>query len=179
MRTSYGEIEEEALAYGIVGTGATEPSPADPALRARLLRSARAGAPENGRYGIFADRLARLFSVPIERVQKLLRKIEDPSVFAPFMVPGIAMLPLRPGPDLEPAIAAIGILMPGTTFPHHDHVGDEVTFVLDGGFRDMGGREIWRGDELYKPAGSDHEFLVIGDRPCVAAVLARGGVAFR
>jgi hypothetical protein len=175
MRTSYPEIEEEALTYGLVGASATAPAVSDPALRARLIRSAR----QEGRYGKFADRVARLFGLPIERVQKLLLKIEDPAVFAPFMMPGLAMLPVRPGPDLEPAIAAFGLLTPGTTFPHHDHVGDEVTLVLDGGFRDVGGREIWRGDELFKPAGSNHDFLVIGDRPCVAAVLARGGVSFR
>jgi hypothetical protein len=175
MRTSYPEIEEEALTYGLVGACATAHAAADPAQRARLIRSAR----QEGRYGRFADRVARLFSLPIERAQKLLLKIEDQGAFAPFMAPGLAMLPVRPGPDLEPAIAAFGLLAPGTTFPHHDHVGDEVTVVLDGGFRDLGGREIWRGDELFKPAGSDHHFLVIGDRPCVAAVLARGGVAFR
>jgi putative transcriptional regulator len=89
------------------------------------------------------------------------------------------MFPVTPGEAYAGAVGAIGLLTPGTIFPHHAHVGDEVTLVLDGGFRDEDGREIWRGEELYKPAGSDHEFVVIGERPCIAAVLALGGVRFR
>jgi hypothetical protein len=168
-------IEPEALLYGLAGAAAAEPLAPGEAVHTRVMHSVRRG----GRYGIYVDRVARLFGLPVERAQRLLGRIEDASVFAPFLVPGVAMLPVKPGPGLEGAVAAIGLLAPGTVFPRHDHVGDEVTLVLDGGFRDEGGREIWRGDELFKPAGSEHDFVVIGDRACVAAVLALGGVAFR
>jgi putative transcriptional regulator len=174
MTRDSGEIDEAALLFGLAAA-ASEPAAPDAALRARTMESASRG----GKYGKFADRLARLFGVPVAHAVELLQRIEDPGVFLPFMVPGVAMFPVTPGSNYEGAVGAIGLLTPGTVFPHHAHVGDEVTLVLDGGFRDEDGREIWRGEELYKPAGSDHEFVVIGERPCVAAVLALGGVTFR
>jgi putative transcriptional regulator len=168
-------MDEAALLYGLAAAAASAPAPPGAGLRTRMIASAG----RDGRYGKFADRLARLFDVPVARAEELLRRIEDPAVFVPFLTPGVAMFPVTPGAAYAGAVAAIGLLAPGTVFPHHAHVGDEVTLVLDGGFRDEDGREIWRGEELYKPAGSDHEFVVIGERPCVAAVLALGGVTFR
>jgi putative transcriptional regulator len=175
MTRDPGDLDEAALLYGLATAAARPPGPPDAGLRARTMESASRG----GRYGRFADRVARLFDLPIARAVELLERIEDPGVFVPFMTPGVAMFPVKPGAAYAGAVGAIGLLTPGTVFPHHDHVGDEVTLVLDGGFRDQDGREIWRGEELFKPAGSDHEFLVIGDRACVAAVLALGGVNFR
>jgi putative transcriptional regulator len=176
MSHEHDGIEKAALLYGLAGTVGAEPVTPDARLRARTMRSlGRAGA-----YGKFADRIARLFDVPMDRAQELLRRIEDPSVFVPFLVSGVAMFPVQLGSSsLRGAVAAFGLLTPGATFPRHDHVGDEVTVVLDGAFRDESGREVWRGEELVKSAGSNHDFVVIGDRPCVAAVLAMGGVSFR
>lgn len=145
------------------------------ALRDRLLASVR----RSGRYGVYTDRVARLFDLSNEVAARLVAKLEDASAWKPWME-GMQMIPVRTGPRLGDAIGAFGRLRPGARFPLHDHVGDEVTLVLDGGFRDThDGRETWRGDELWKPGGSEHEFVVLPGEDCIAAVVCLGGVRFR
>ena len=99
-------------------------------------------------------------------------------MFRPFGVDGVALLLVAPGPSLAEGSAAIGRLAPGARFPHHRHLGEETTLVLEGGLRDEDGREVWRGEELFKAAGTSHDFVVVGHEVCVAAVLAREGVVF-
>jgi putative transcriptional regulator len=149
-------------------------SPGEP-LRSRLMASLAGG----GKYGIFADRIARLFDIPIEKARSLLARVEDPSQLKPGPAEGIMWLGVRPGPKCGPnALAAIGRLKPGARFPHHAHIGEETTFVLDGGFKDASGVEVWRGDEMIMDPGSDHDFVVLEGIDCIAAVIARGGVTF-
>jgi putative transcriptional regulator len=143
-------------------------------LRARLVASL--GRP--GKYGIFVDRLARLFDVSIDKAREIVARVEDPSQLKPGPAEGIMWFGVKPGPKYGDALAMVGRLKPGTRFPHHAHVGEETTLVLDGGFRDASGEEVWRGDEMIMPAGSDHDFVVLDGIDCIAAVLARGGVSF-
>jgi hypothetical protein len=180
------DVEANELAAGRIATvalaraGALEaPNAASDArpkeLRARLMTSLTRG----GRYGIFTDRIARLFDLPADKALEYMRRIEDPTQFRPFPADGIEMLPLRPGPRVAGAVAAFGRLRPGAKFPHHAHMGEETTIVLDGGFLDVSGEEVWRGDEMVKGSGSEHDFVVLEGGDCIAAVLAMGGVDFR
>jgi len=167
------EAKEAALALG--GTTAREQAPSR-ALRDRLSQSLS----RQGRYGVFADRIARLFDLPLAKAEELVRRIEDPAAWKPGWVPGMLSINVRPGPAYPQAMGGFGKLTPGWTFPHHDHVGEETTVVLEGGFRDThDGAETWRGDELWKPPGTDHEFIVLPGVECIAAVIAVGGVTFR
>lgn len=175
MKQGRDEIDDTELLYGLASAAAEAPMEPGALLRARVARSFARG----GRYGRFADRVARIFDLPVERAETLLARVEDPSVFVPFTVQGVHMHYFRPGPKHAGAIAAFGRLDPGVHFPEHGHVGDETTFVLEGGFRDHDAREVWRGEELFKPAGSSHDFVVIGGEVCVAAVLAIGGIELR
>ena len=126
------------------------------------------------------DRIARLFDLPLAKAEELVRRIEDPAAWKPGWVPGMLSINVRPGPAYPQAMGGFGKLTPGWTFPHHDHVGEETTVVLEGGFRDThDGAETWRGDELWKPPGTDHEFIVLPGVECIAAVIAVGGVTFR
>ena len=142
------------------------------ALRERLAASlARKGA-----YEVFADRIARMFDLSVERAAELLRKLEDPAAWRPGIAPGIDMIPVKPGPRFEGAIAAFGKLRPGSTFPRHAHQGEELTLVMAGGFRDSSGVEIERGDELYEADGSEHDFTVLEGEDCIAAVIVHGTI---
>lgn len=168
-----GAPEGAAAAVALAAAGdAGEPSRA---LRDRVMGSLGRG----GRFGIFADRLARLFDIPIENALRLLAKVEDPASWRPGPAPGIQMMPVRPGPKYDGAIAAIGRLAPGARFPRHGHIGAETTLVMAGGFRDSSGVEIERGDELFEPPGTEHDFVVLDGEDCIAAVLALGGVDMR
>jgi putative transcriptional regulator len=150
-------------------------APAPSGLRSRIVASAARG----GRFGVFADRIARLFDIDVDEARRLLVKAEDPKSFGPGPIPNTTWLFVKPGPKLPGALAAIGRLEPGARVPDHGHGSDETTLVLEGGFAEDGGVEVWRGDELYKGPGTEHTFQVIGDQPCVAAVIAPGGVKFR
>ena len=146
-----------------------------PELRARVVASSR----RRGRYGAFADRIARLFDVTIDDAREQLARIERADSWGPGPMAGIAIFPVLPGPRCGDALATFTRFDPGVVFPLHAHVGGEVTIVVEGGFRDATGVEIWRGDELYKPPASEHDFVIVSDGICIAAAVAFGGIDLR
>src|SRR5258708_2052795 len=114
--TTQRDDEEEALFYRVAGAAVMDSQGSGARVRDRLMRSLARG----GTYGKFADRVARLFEIPVERAVALLAHIEDPGAFRPFMARGIGMSPVAPGPSLAGATAAFGRLIPGTRFPRHE-----------------------------------------------------------
>jgi putative transcriptional regulator len=169
------EVDAMKTALATVGAAlAPLPAPPPTELRARLAASFVRG----GRYGMYADRIARLFDIEVGDAAELLGKHEGSDKWKPWL-DGVQMISVKAGPKYAGAIAAFGRLRPGARFPHHEHVGDETTVVLDGGFRNEDGSEVWRGEELWRPAGSEHAFVVLDGIDCIAAVIAIGGVTFR
>src|SRR5438093_1101027 len=117
-----------ALAEGRVATlalaGALAPEArgdGGAALRARLVASLE----RPGKYGLFVDRLARLFDVSIDKAREIVARVEDPSQLKPGPADGIMWFGVKPGPKYGDALAMVGRLRPGTRFPHHAHVGEE------------------------------------------------------
>lgn len=155
----------------------TDAAPPPPELRDRIVASRQ----RQGRYGIFADRIARLFDLQLAEAETLMRRIEQPSEWKPFLVEGLELIPVTAGPKCEGAIATLVRIQPGATFPEHAHRGDETMIVLDGGFREPGdaGEEVWRGDEIFRDDGSEHALLALPGVPCVAAVLIFGHGDFK
>lgn len=168
------ELADAKAVLSAVGL-ATHDAPPAPALRDRLLASMK----RQGRHGRYVDRLARMFDITLEAAEKLAAKLDDPSAYTPFFVPGVEVLQVEAGPKYPNAIALIAKIPPGVTFPHHKHHGVETMFVLAGGFReDKGGSEVWRGDELVSADGSDHAFVALEGEPCIAASLVEGFAEF-
>jgi anti-sigma factor ChrR (cupin superfamily) len=64
----------------------------------------------------------------------------------------------------------------GATFPLHRHIGEERVLVLQGGFEDQDGRVYRRGDEAWKPAGSEHSFVALPGPDLIYLVVLFGGV---
>lgn len=161
----------------IAALGLLAPSRPGDGLRARLLASAARG----GKYGRFADRIARLFDLDLATAEDLLARIEDDTTWMPFLVDGLELVPVPSGPRCEGAIATIVRFQPGTKFPAHVHAGEETMIVLDGGFREdvAHGEEVWRGDEIVRGDGSDHALVALPGVPCVAAVIIYGHTDFR
>jgi quercetin dioxygenase-like cupin family protein len=170
------EIGRSKDAIAAVGIAAASPAAPPGTLRERLLASR--GRP--GRYGIFADRLARLFDLPLADAEALTKRLEQPDAWAPFLIEGIEMIPVTAGPKLSGAIATLVRLQPGTKFPEHAHHGDETMLVLDGGFKEStdDGEEVWRADELVRHDGSSHAFVALPGVPCIAAALITGHADF-
>jgi quercetin dioxygenase-like cupin family protein len=173
------ESEIAATRNAVAALGVAEAGRASPpaALRERLLASRRRG----GKFGIFADRVARMFDLPIVEAEALMRKIEDPASWAPFLVEGVEMIPVVGGPSCANAIATLVRIQPGIRFPDHAHRGDETMLVLDGGFHEpmSNGEEVWRGDEIFRADGSEHALVGLPGVPCIAAVVIFGHGDFR
>jgi len=146
-------------------------------LRQRLVSSVQRS--REGRLGIFADRIARLFDVPLESALELLAKVESGTAWKAGIAEGIEMFSVRTGPKYPGAMAGFGRLRPGARFPKHGHLGDETTLVMAGGFRDSSGIEVERGDELYEAPGSEHDFVVLDGEDCIAAVIALNGIELK
>lgn len=173
---SAGDVAAARGALAAVGA-ALEPEAPAADLRGRLLASfGRAG-----RFGIFADRLARLFDLTPEAAEALTAKLDADSGWMPFLVPGVEMIPVEAGPRCEGAVATLVRLQPGASFPEHVHRGEETMVLLDGGFREQGegGEEAWRGDEVLREDGTEHTFVALPGRPCIAAAIVYGVADFK
>lgn len=178
-----GRVAIEALAKSVPPSAVADEGDASAPRDARdarvpLRERLRSTLTRGGKYGVFVDRVARLFDISIEAAEKLLARVDDPSQLKYGLGEGIGLIMVRPGPKYPGAYGAIGRLKPGARFPHHEHAGSETTLVLEGGFLDASGEEVWRGDEMIKEAGSSHDFVVIEGGDCVACVIAHGGVRF-
>ena len=167
--------ERDALAAlaaelpGAVLAPATPPA----SLRERLFADTRHGRALPS----FAGAVARLFDLPQDDARALLVELEQPSAWRPGVVAGNWMRPVKPGRGL--GTDAIGMMLrttPGTILPDHVHDGPERTFVLQGGYRDSAGGEVWAGEYSNMTAGTQHELHVLPPVECVAAVLVHGGV---
>lgn len=158
----------------------TAPEAPPPSVRERVLASAT----RPGRFGLFADRVARLFDLEPAAAEALVARCEDDAAWMPFLVEGVSMMPVEAGPRCAGAIATLVRFQPGATFPEHAHRGAETMFVLDGGFCETAssgerGKEAWRGDELYSEDGSGHALRALEGVPCIAAVVISGHADFK
>lgn len=166
------EVNDDAPALAALAS-ALQPEQPGGGLRARVLTSAGA----EGRFGRFADRVARLFDLPVDAARRLLAEVEAGVGFQPTPWPGLEMRMVTVGPAFPAAQAAVSRLAPGAAFPRHGHVDEEVTVVLEGGLVDDDGAEVWRGEELFERSGTEHAPVALDRGVCIAATIAYGGIA--
>jgi putative transcriptional regulator len=167
------DAAELARTRQVVAALAAQATPEAPsaALRARLL----ATATRPGRFGRYADRIARIFRISIADAENALAKLDDPASFVPSGIPGVEVVPV-PAPAFPGALAVLARIAPGVTFPRHIHRGDETMLILAGGLREESGIEAWPGDELQKDDGTSHAFVALNGEPCIAASLVEGTI---
>lgn len=79
----------------------------------------------------------------------------------------------KPGVD-----ARLFKIRPGAAIPHHDHYGQELTLVLQGGFSDEKG-VYHRGDVCAGQAGEPHTPVGLAGEPCICFAVSLGGYRFR
>lgn len=167
----------EGMGWDALASAAASEAIEPPAsLRDRLLAS-RA---RPGKYGIFVDRVARLFALSTETAARLLAELESPEAWKPFLVEGTEMIPVAVGESLGGAIGTFVRVQPGARFPDHVHRGCETMVVLEGGFVEPGSKlEAWRGEETTREDGTEHALVGLPGVPCVAAVLILGHADFK
>jgi quercetin dioxygenase-like cupin family protein len=128
-----------------------------PSLRARILADAEPSA----RLGRFASTVAELLDLGIDKAKQLLERIDDPSAWVEEL-PGISFFWVEGGPRVAGAVRGFVRVDAGHDFPEHEHLGDEVILVLQGGFEDAArGLSFHAGDIDRMPQGTAHAFRAL------------------
>ncbi|HVK88914.1 MAG TPA: cupin domain-containing protein [Kofleriaceae bacterium] len=158
----------ELQAAGDVLVSPVEPPPE---IHARLLASVG-----GGRFEKLSARMASLFDVTVDRARELLGLIERTASWEVPM-PGLGLVHFEGGPAYAAADCGFVKLTPGTAFPHHAHLGEEVSLVLAGTLQDHTGRTYGPGDEVVSAEGSEHDVKCVGEEDCIYAARAMNGIS--
>lgn len=151
---------------------ATPVAPSD-ALRDRLW----AALSVTSRFDEHEARVARLLDLSLDRTRPLLTAIDEGVSWARGPRSGIELFHVDGGPAVANAVTGFVRITPGTEFPDHEHLGDEVVLVLQGACEDSGGAVFRAGDEARMPAGTHHHLRAVGEvRLLYLAVIDRGVV---
>jgi Cupin domain len=168
-------LAAELTAYqetaGAIGS-LIRPVPPPPDILSRLVASVG-----GGRFDAFSARMARLFDVTLERARELLGLIERPASWVP-QIPGISLVHFDGGPQAAAADCGFVRITPGTFFPPHTHLGEEVVTILSGQIRDVSNdRVIGPGEDYVQTEGTTHYLQCTSDEDCIYASRAMNGIA--
>ena len=130
----------------------------------RMLARAR-----GGRLSYFVSEVAELFDLSLEDAGKLLARAEGSEGWEDGPGPGVKLMPVDAGPRVGEAMTALVKLEGGADFPHHPHLGPERVRVLEGGYRDSQGVEVWRGEVQDMAAATEHSFTSFDGVGCICA----------
>lgn len=151
----------DALEGGTVGR---TPEAAPTGGVERLLARAR-----GGRLGYFTAQVASLFDLSTDAASALLGRAERNEGWEEGPGPGVLVMTVNAGPKVPDALTALVKLSGGATFPLHPHLGPERVLVLEGGYRDSAGVEVWRGEVQDMATGTEHDFVAFEGIGCVCA----------
>jgi putative transcriptional regulator len=145
--------------------------PPPPWLRERLL----AATARVSRFEAVTARVAGMLDVARDRARELLAHIDDAARWVTGPGP-TQLIHLQGGPRVAALNCGFVRLPAGDTFPPHRHLGDEHVLVLQGGYEDSDGQTLHRGDEAFKPGGSEHHFTALPGADLVYLVVLAGGI---
>jgi quercetin dioxygenase-like cupin family protein len=129
------------------------------------------------RFARFEAAVAELLQLSNNDAATALQRIDDPSAWQE-QAPGVSYLPVSSGPNAGYFLTGFLRVHAGLEFPPHEHLGEEITFVLQGAFEESVSGALFRpGEPSYMPAGSRHTFRVPADGPhLVGLVTVKTGV---
>jgi hypothetical protein len=163
---SYRDATHELAAAG--------PAVAAPADVERRLMASIGGGP----FERFAERVGKIFDVTVDRARELLGLIERPASWVPQIIPGISLVHFEGGPAAAAADCGFIRLAPGTMFPPHTHLGEEVVTILSGRVHDVtNDRLLGPGDDYVQLEGTNHYKVCVGDEDCIYASRAINGIS--
>lgn len=169
LAAELASYEQTAEAIG----AAIEPVAPSPDVELQLMASVG-----SGRFEAFSDRIARMFDVTLDRARELLGLIERAASWVPQVVPGISFVDFEGGPAAAAADCGFVRLAPGTVFPPHTHLGEEMTTILSGRVHDVtNDRMLGPGDDYVRAEGTTHYLVCVGDEDCIYASRAMDGIA--
>jgi hypothetical protein len=148
--------------------------PVEPQLEVKARLMASIG---ESKFEKFSAHLARLYDVTVDRARELLGLMERKTSWETPM-PGLGLVHFDGGPAYAAADCGFVRLAPGSSFPHHTHMGEEVSLILAGEIQDKQTGVIYRaGDEVMKPLDSDHDVVSVGTEDAIYAARAMNGIA--
>ena len=151
----------DALALGLPGQG----RPSD-AMHRRLFD--RVGGVD--RFLPFLDRACELFDLPESETEDHLHSIDREDTWDD-LVPGVRFRDFDGGEKLGEAHAGLIRVAPGSSFPHHTHVGEEKILILQGRVEDENGNTWRAGDTMVSADGTGHELRAVGDKEVIYAAV--------
>jgi anti-sigma factor ChrR (cupin superfamily) len=164
-----GLTEAEAMELLALAVAPVDPPPA---LRDRIVATLASG----GRLERFAEAVARLLDVGADKARALLDGIDRAESFAMGLMEGMESYSVEGGPAVAGSITGFIRIKPGTTFPHHVHVGREHVLVVTGRLRDSDGVELGPGDEKVMEPGTAHSFVVLDGPDLVYLAVVADGI---
>jgi hypothetical protein len=90
------------------------------------------------RFRPFFAELERCFAIDQQDLRAVLRKIDNPASYQDASMPGVRFFHFAPGAGCGFAEAGIVRLAKGAHFPRHEHLGEEVNFILEGSLVEAG-----------------------------------------
>jgi len=165
------DLVREALAETLAESIGPEAPPA--ALRSRLLSAATTGPM---RHAPFFDELARLFDLGVDAVVRVLERAGSESEWEPGPHPAIRLFHLQPGPSLAAADAGFVRMPASFEWPSHRHTAVERVLILEGAYRESGGRIYRAGDIHEMGPDTEHSFTVLPDVPLLLALVLHGEI---
>lgn len=163
-----------AAALGMASAAATLASEVvRPDARTHLLGSLDPYA----RFARFESEVARILDLPLSEAAAALRRIDDPSAWQP-QTPHIAYLPVASGPGAGFFLSGFLRVDAGHELPEHEHLGEELTLVLQGAFVDSAsGTRFLPGEPALMLGGTRHKLQVPADGPhLVGLVTVKTGI---
>jgi hypothetical protein len=141
--------------------------------KSRLLTAATTGPL---RYAPFFDRLVQMFDLERDSIIRVLQQAASESDWEPGPRPSIRVLHFQAGPALAGADTGLVRMPPAFAWPLHRHAGVERVLILEGEYREGGGRVYRAGDMHEMGPGSQHSFTVPPGAPLLFAVALFGEI---
>ena len=118
----------------------------------------------------FANQVASLLDIEPAAARAFLGAVDSAEDW--LTTSGISVRPVPSGPRLAQAVATLCRFEPGAGVEDHGHDAAEETLVLEGGFRDSLGREVWPGESLAMTPGTHHALTALPGVPCLCLIVA-------
>ncbi len=165
----------EALTHFLFGRESSD-AVADAAQMSRTRARLLANLASEARFAPFYAELCRHFALALDALRGVLQKIDDRSSWQAAPIPGVGFFHFAPGAGSGFAEAGIVKLAKGARFPMHQHLGDEVNFVLEGTLID-GGISYGPGSAIVRAAGTSHDYSAGSARDLVL-VAGHNGISY-
>lgn len=149
-------LELGAINDGFADVGAI-PGPAPKSsLRARLLQDVASIGP----YAPYVDEMATMLVGSPTKLKGELRELPHPATWMDGPVDHCRLFPCDAGSELTDVIRSLVLMESGSTFPSHEHLGDEHILVLQGSLLNEDGKLYRPGERLFMAEGTNHSFDV-------------------